>query len=131
ADQGRGVRQGAGGGTPRGAREPTCNRDRRTHAGVVDLQLRLGEHQPARLSLDLRLAVRRDRSVRHRYDLRLVIDARDVVRSLSRTRTDYDMGRPFVPGAVTSVSEKIVGFSEAGKEPMRFEDRLEFPSAPP
>ncbi len=66
-----------------------------------------------------------------RYDLRLLIDDRDVVRSLSRTRTDYDMGRPFVPGAVTSVSEKIVGFSEAGKEPMRFEDRLEFPSAPP
>jgi hypothetical protein len=61
-----------------------------------------------------------------RYDLDVFFDQRDRVTSLSRTRTDYDMGRPFEPGQITTVSEKSVGFSEPGKEPIRFEHRAEF-----
>jgi hypothetical protein len=62
-----------------------------------------------------------------RYDAGVLFDQRGVVSSLSRTKTDYDMGRPFVSGQLTSVSQKIEGFPEARKEPIRFEDRWQAP----
>jgi outer membrane protein assembly factor BamE (lipoprotein component of BamABCDE complex) len=61
-----------------------------------------------------------------RYDVAMVFDHRGVLSSLSRTKTDYDMGRPFASGQVSSVSSKTIGFPEAGKQPMTFEDKLQF-----
>jgi len=61
-----------------------------------------------------------------RYDVAVVFDRRGVVSSLSRTKTDYDMGRPFASGQVSSVASKTIGFPEAGKKPMTFEDRMQF-----
>lgn len=61
-----------------------------------------------------------------RYDLGVFFDHRGVVSSLSRMKTDYDMGRPFESLQVTSVANKTVGFSETAKGPVHFEDRMEF-----
>lgn len=60
-----------------------------------------------------------------RYDLGVFFDYRGVVSSLSRMKTDYDMGRPFASQQVSSVSQKTMGFSETGKDPVYFEDRTE------
>ncbi len=60
-----------------------------------------------------------------RYDCAVFFDHRDVVMTLSTTRTDYDMGRPFSLGHITSRSQKIIGFPEPGKEPIHFTDRVE------
>ncbi len=62
-----------------------------------------------------------------RYDLGLFFDHRDVVSSLSRTKTDYDLGRPFAAGLITNFSDKTLGAPEPAKAPMRFDDRFQFP----
>src|SRR5215510_10209741 len=61
-----------------------------------------------------------------RYDVGVFFDHRGVVSSLSRMKTDYDMGRPFSSLQVSSVSQKTVGFPDAAKVPLQFEDRMEF-----
>lgn len=61
-----------------------------------------------------------------RYDLSLFFDHRGIVRSISRLKTDYDMGRPFASMRVSSVVNTTIGFPAGGREPIRFEDRLEY-----
>jgi outer membrane protein assembly factor BamE (lipoprotein component of BamABCDE complex) len=61
-----------------------------------------------------------------RYDIGVFFDPRGVVSSLSRMKTDYDMGRPFASMQVSSIANKTVGFPEAGKAPVHFEDKMEF-----
>jgi hypothetical protein len=61
-----------------------------------------------------------------RYDLGVFFDQRGLVTGLSRTKTDYDMGRPFSSGQVTGLSEKVLGYPEFTKDPIRFTDRSEF-----
>lgn len=61
-----------------------------------------------------------------RYDVGVFFDHRGVVSSLSRMKTDYDMGRPFASLQVLSVSQKTLGFPDVTKEPLHFEDRMEF-----
>ena len=61
-----------------------------------------------------------------RYDVGIFFDHRGVVSSLSRIKTDYDMGRPFASLHVSSVSNKTMGFPEPAKQPVRYEDRMEF-----
>jgi hypothetical protein len=60
------------------------------------------------------------------YDVGLFFDNRGVVSSLSRMKTDYDMGGPFTSLQVSNVSQKTVGFPERAKEPLHFEDRMEY-----
>jgi hypothetical protein len=62
-----------------------------------------------------------------RYDVQLFFDHRGVVSSLSKSKTDYDMGTPITPLHVSSVSNKTVGFSERPKQSVQYEDRMEFP----
>ena len=61
-----------------------------------------------------------------RYDVGIFFDHRGVVSSLSRIKTDYDMGNPFASLHVSSVSNKTMGFSKPSKQPVRYEDRMEF-----
>lgn len=61
-----------------------------------------------------------------RYDVGVFFDHRSVVSSLSRMKTDYDMGRPFTSLQVSSVANKTVGFPETAKELVHFEDRMEY-----
>jgi outer membrane protein assembly factor BamE (lipoprotein component of BamABCDE complex) len=61
-----------------------------------------------------------------RYDLGVFFDHRSVVSSLSRMKTDYDMGRPFESLQVSSVANKTVGSPETAKELVHFEDRMEY-----
>ena len=61
-----------------------------------------------------------------RYDVGVFFDHRGVVSSLSRLRTDYDMGRPFASMQVTGVSNKTMGLPEPAKQPVHYEDRGEF-----
>ena len=60
-----------------------------------------------------------------RYDVEVFFDHRGVVSSLSKSKTDYDMGSPITPLHVSSVSNKTVGFSEAAKQSVHYEDRME------
>jgi hypothetical protein len=60
-----------------------------------------------------------------RYDVGVFFDHQGVVSSLSRLRTDYDMGRPFGSRQVLSVAGKTMGFPEANKQPVQFEDKME------
>jgi hypothetical protein len=61
-----------------------------------------------------------------RHDLSLFFDHRGIVGSLSRLKTDYEMGGPLSPLQATSISIKTMGFTETSKEPIRFEDRMEY-----
>lgn len=61
-----------------------------------------------------------------RYDVGVFFDHNGVVNSLSRTKTDYDMGSPFTPLHVSGVSNKTLGFVEPAKQPVHYEDRMEF-----
>jgi hypothetical protein len=61
-----------------------------------------------------------------RYDIGVFFDHRGVVSSLSRLKADYDMGRPFESLQVSSVANKTVGFPEAGKKPIHFEDKMAY-----
>lgn len=61
-----------------------------------------------------------------RYDLSLFFDHRGIVSSLSRLKTDYDMGGPFSPLQVTSIASKTLSFPGASKGPIRFEDKMEY-----
>lgn len=60
-----------------------------------------------------------------RYDISIFFDHRGVVSSLSKLRTDYDMGRPFASLQVSSVSNKTMGLLEPAKQPVHYEDRTE------
>lgn len=62
-----------------------------------------------------------------RYDLSLFFDHRGIVSSVSRLKTDYDMGRPFTSIRVSSVATKTMGFPEATKRAVQFEDRMGYP----
>jgi len=59
-----------------------------------------------------------------RYDVGVFFD-HGVVSSLSRIKTDYDMGRPFGSLQVSSVSNKTMGFPEPAKKAVHYEDRME------
>lgn len=61
-----------------------------------------------------------------RYDLSLFFDHHGVVTSLSQLKTDYDMGRPFMSLEISSVASKTMGFSEASKRVVRFEDKMNY-----
>ena len=61
-----------------------------------------------------------------RYDIDIFFDHREVVSSFSRLKTDYDMGAPFVPAHIASVSSRTMGFTEPSKEPVHFEDRFDY-----
>ena len=61
-----------------------------------------------------------------RYDVGVSFDQRGLVSSLSRTKADYDMGSPFAPLKVSSVATRTMGFPEAGKGPVRYEDKMEY-----
>jgi hypothetical protein len=61
-----------------------------------------------------------------RYDVGVFFDQRGVVSSLSRLKTDYDMGRPFSSKRVASSATKTMGFPDSSKAPVRFEDKAEY-----
>ena len=61
-----------------------------------------------------------------RYDVGVFFDYRGVVTSLSRTKTDYDMGAPFSSLRVSSTSNKTVGFSALAQKTAHFEDSMEY-----
>jgi len=61
-----------------------------------------------------------------RYDVGVFFDHQGIVSSLSRLKTDYDMGRPFSSKRVASVANKTMGFPEASKAPVRYEDKAEY-----
>ncbi|HEU4685538.1 MAG TPA: hypothetical protein VFS39_13615 [Nitrospira sp.] len=61
-----------------------------------------------------------------RYDVDVFFDDRDVVTSLSRMKTEYDLGRPFTRAQVSSITERTIGFPEPGKRPIHFEGRLDY-----
>jgi hypothetical protein len=61
-----------------------------------------------------------------RYDLGVFFDSKGIVSSLSRVKTDYDMGRPFQSLHVSSASNKTMGLSALVKQSIHFEDRMEF-----
>jgi hypothetical protein len=60
-----------------------------------------------------------------RHDVAVFFDQRGVVTGVSRTKTDYDMGGPFAPLHVSSVSNKTLGFPEPAKQPVHYEDTME------
>ncbi|HSN04002.1 hypothetical protein ACO9S2_04820 [Nitrospira sp. NS4] len=60
-----------------------------------------------------------------RYDVGVFFDQRGIVSTVSRLTTDYDMGRPFTSAEVSSVANKTIGFPEAAKRSVQFEDRME------
>jgi len=60
-----------------------------------------------------------------RYDVGVFFDQRGIVSTVSRLTTEYDMGRPFTSKQVSSVAHKTIGFSEATKRSVQFEDRME------
>jgi hypothetical protein len=59
------------------------------------------------------------------YDVKVFFDHRGVVSSLSRTKTGYDMGGPFAPLHVSSISNKTMGFPEPDKKAVHYDDRME------
>jgi hypothetical protein len=61
-----------------------------------------------------------------RYDVGVFFNHQGVVSSLSRMKTDYDMGRPFASLHVSSVANKTVGYFEPAKEPVHYEDKMEY-----
>jgi len=61
-----------------------------------------------------------------RYDVGVFFDHQGIVSSLSRLKTDYDMGRPFSSKRVASVANKTMGFPEASRAPVRYEDKVEY-----
>ena len=61
-----------------------------------------------------------------RYDVGVFFDHRGVVSSLSRLKTDYEMGGPFASLHVSSVSDKTMGFSEPATQSVHYADRMEF-----
>ena len=60
-----------------------------------------------------------------RYDVGVFFDHQGVVSSLSRTKTDFDMGRPFTSLQVSSVTAKAMGSGPA-QQAVHFEDRMEY-----
>jgi hypothetical protein len=52
-------------------------------------------------------------------------DHRGVVSSLSRTKTDFDMGRPFASLKVFSTANKTIG-SGVAQRPVSYEDTMEY-----
>ena len=60
-----------------------------------------------------------------RYDVGVFFDHRGVVSSLSKTKTDFDMGRPFTSLQVSSFSHKTLGSGLAQKH-VHFEDKMEY-----
>jgi len=61
-----------------------------------------------------------------RYDVGVFFDHRGVVSSLSRTKTDFDMGSPFTSLKVSSVSNKIMGLPGLAQKAVHFEDTMEY-----
>jgi outer membrane protein assembly factor BamE (lipoprotein component of BamABCDE complex) len=61
-----------------------------------------------------------------RYDVGVFFDHRGVVTSLSKTKTEFDMGRPFAPLKVSSLTNKTIGFSGLAQKTVHFEDRMEY-----
>lgn len=61
-----------------------------------------------------------------RYDLSLFFDHRGIVSGISRSKTDYDMGRPFMSIDVSSSSHKAMGFPDATKRVLQFEDKMDY-----
>lgn len=61
-----------------------------------------------------------------RYDISVFFDHRGVVSSLSRIKTDYDMGRPFASLQVSSVSNKTMGLPGLAQKAVHFEDSMEY-----
>lgn len=61
-----------------------------------------------------------------RYDVGVFFDHRGVVSSLSRTKTDFDMGRPFASLKVSSVSNKTMGLPGPAQKAVHFEDTMEY-----
>ena len=60
------------------------------------------------------------------YRLAVSFDHQGVVNSVSRVKTDYEMGRPFSSLHVSSRSQKTLGSAEQGKKPIYFEDTMDF-----
>ena len=60
-----------------------------------------------------------------RYDVEVFFDPNGIVSSLSRMKTDYDMGGPFASLQITSVGNITTRISEMSKEPVHFEERME------
>jgi hypothetical protein len=60
-----------------------------------------------------------------RYDVGVFFDHRGIVSSLSRTKTDYDMGSPFTSLRISSIANSTIGFPDV-KDPVHFEDKSEF-----
>jgi hypothetical protein len=60
-----------------------------------------------------------------RYDVGVFFDHRGVVSSLSRTKTDFDMGRPFASLKVSSIASKTIG-SGLAQRPVHYEDTMEY-----
>jgi outer membrane protein assembly factor BamE (lipoprotein component of BamABCDE complex) len=60
-----------------------------------------------------------------RYDVGVFFDQRGIVSTLSKTKTDFDMGRPFTSLQVSSVSHKTTGSGLPDKA-VHFEDRMEY-----
>ncbi len=61
-----------------------------------------------------------------RYDLSVFFDHRGVVSSLSRTKADYDMGRPFSSMQVSSAASRTTGFQPPTQRTVQFEERMEY-----
>lgn len=61
-----------------------------------------------------------------RYDVGVFFDHRGVVRTLSRLKSDYEMGSPFASLHVSSVSNKTTGSPEPAKRSIHYEDKMEF-----
>jgi outer membrane protein assembly factor BamE (lipoprotein component of BamABCDE complex) len=60
-----------------------------------------------------------------RHDVDVFFDPHGVVSSLSRMKTDYDMGHPFKSPLVSSILQRTMSFPETAKEPIYFESRME------
>jgi outer membrane protein assembly factor BamE (lipoprotein component of BamABCDE complex) len=60
-----------------------------------------------------------------RYDVGVFFDHRGVVSSLSSTKTDFDMGRPFTSLKVSSTASKTIG-SGLAQRPVYYEDTMEY-----
>ncbi|MFO0731374.1 MAG: outer membrane protein assembly factor BamE [Nitrospiraceae bacterium] len=58
-----------------------------------------------------------------RHDLSIFFDHRGVVTSLSRTKTDYDFGRPFSEMHLESTADKATSFQQPAQRTVRFQDK--------
>ncbi len=61
-----------------------------------------------------------------RRDLSIFFDHRGVVSAVSKTKTDYDLGRPFSEMHLTSLADKTTSFQQPTQRTVQFEDRVEY-----